>query len=863
MSAGRVAAATSATRIAALALGTALAIATTAVEMLLPADVDVAIVYVLVVGIVAWAGDRRVLWALALVCAVLVFAGVWLGPPPRSAPLGLVLVNRTLALGALVATALAGHLWIAAQRNAIDTAATLGDRNAALEATNLDLSLRGEEIARQNEELVSQSEELERQSEELRLANDELAVRERMLSQLLDLSRSLAKQVASGDVMATICRALTDLAASEGAASAIFFRNRNRLDVRCHHAFGPDGPIVADVPFEQSFTGLVMSRAATAYLEDAPLRPDLHLPRASDGATYRSVIAAPVWVQGRVAGTLELYNRLPSHWGNEQVALITSLAAQASISLEAARLFEEVGHERRRFETVFRTLPVAVMVADDADCRHVSGNPAAATLFVAPVDANFSPFAPPGELIRRTDYRDGRPLAAEEFPLVRAIRQREQLHNEEFEVVFADGRRVAVLGSTAPIFDGAGRVTGGVCAFADMTHLKRLERDLEARRRESEEATARKTRFLAAASHDIRTPANAIRLLAEIIKRTAGTPDAQRRMPALAQDLERNAVSLVELVREALDLARFDSGRIELEESEFLLGETMVEECRQLAHGAEAKGLGLVCDVPRPDLWMHTDRMKLARILGNLIDNGIKFTTTGEVRVTARRAADRGVEIRVEDTGPGIVPDDRGRIFDEFFQSRNPARDGARGRGLGLAICRRLVTAMGGAIALESEVGRGAAFIVHLPPSCVVPARPTARVEAAPLAPPPSLGGLRILLVEDHASTREALATLLAAEGASVTEAPDAGSAIDALEGTNPHVVLLDLMLPDMDGTEVLKAMRERRPPALHGIFVLSGDFASREPEGFTRLGATVVIAKPVDPDRLLAELRMFVAVRG
>jgi len=851
-----------ATRLAASALAAAIALAAAVGDAIAPPEVNLAIAYVLVVAVAAWSCDPRVIWAFAAACIVLAFVGTWLGPLERHRLLAYALLNRSLASMAILAAAGAGHSWIVARRNAVAAASSLVERNTALEATNVELSLREEEIARQNEELVSQSEELERQSEELRLANDELAVRERMLSQLLDLSRTLAKQVTSADVMATICEALTHLAAAGSGASAIFFRNGNRLDVRCHHAFGPDGPDIAEVPFEQSFTALVMSRAATAYLEDASLRPDLRLPRGGANAVYRSVLAAPIWLQGQVVGTLELYRPAPSRWADEQAALITSLAAQASISLEAARLFEEVGRERRRFETVFHTLPVAVMVADDPECRHVSGNPAAATLFVAPVDANFSPFAPPGELIRRTDYRDGKALAPEEFPLVRAIRQREQLRNEEFDIVFADGRRVSALVSTAPIFDAAGRVTGGVCALADVTHLKRLERDLQARRRELEEASARKTRFLAAASHDIRTPANAIRLLAEIIKRSAGAPDAAERVPALAQDLERNAASLVELVSEALDLARFDSGRIELEETEFSLAETIGEECRQLRHGAEAKGLALVCNVPA-DIWLRADRVKLARILGNLIDNGIKFTTAGEVGVTARRTADRGIDIRVEDTGSGILPEDRERIFDEFFQSLNPARDRARGRGLGLAICRRLVTAMGGAIELDTEVGRGAAFTVHLPASSVLPPRPAPRADVAARRPALGLDGMRVLLVEDHASTREALAALLAVEGATVAEAPDARSAIDALADVNPHVVLLDLMLPDMDGTEVLKAICDERPPALHGVFVLSGDFASRQPERFTRLGATAVLAKPVDPDQLLAHLRTFVAVRG
>ena len=480
-------------------------------------------------------------------------------------------------------------------------------RNAELESTSLEVSAREEEIARQNEELQSQTEELERQSEELRLANDELASRERVLAQLLDLSRTLAGELSRPDVMETICEASVELL-SDGDAVAILLREHDVLRTQCHQGFGSRELAMPVIPYDRSFTALVIARGQAGYLEDFALLPELRVLQPAEGPPFGSILAAPLWVRGHAVGTIEIYSRQRRQWTEEQMRLLTSMAAQASISLETARLFEEVDRERRRFQAVFRTLPVGVLVCDDPGCRHVSANPAAAALFTAAVDANFSPLAPPGSLIRRTVIRQGETVRPEGFPLVRAVRDAEEVVGEELDIVLPGGRRYTVLASAAPIYDATGKITGGVCAFADITAHKTLGRELEARRREAEEASVRKTRFLAAVSHDIRTPANVIRLLAEVIRRTAAEAGPASKLSEFAQQLQSNAVSLVELVGDVLDLTRFDTGKIELQETEFSLGDTVAEECRQLTALAHGKGLRLECEPVEPPLWLLTDR---------------------------------------------------------------------------------------------------------------------------------------------------------------------------------------------------------------------------------------------------------------
>jgi signal transduction histidine kinase len=180
----------------------------------------------------------------------------------------------------------------------------------------------------------------------------------------------------------------------------------------------------------------------------------------------------------------------------------------------------------------------------------------------------------------------------------------------------------------------------------------------------------------------------------------------------------------VNLVSAVLDLTRFDAGRIDLDESEFPLESIVHEECRQMQPVAREKGLLFTCDLPPASLVIRADRVKLSRILQNLLSNPIKFTSEGGVNVTAGLSPppERDVWIRVADTGIGIPPQYQEKIFDEFFQLKGGDGERRDGSGLGLAICLRLVQAMGGAISVQSEPGKGSTFTVTLPASCVVAA---------------------------------------------------------------------------------------------------------------------------------------------
>ncbi|HWE94898.1 MAG TPA: ATP-binding protein [Tepidisphaeraceae bacterium] len=602
----------------------------------------------------------------------------------------------------------------------IRTSQKLEAHISQLESANVDLASREEEIARQNEELQSQTEELERQSEELRVANEELAHREKVLEILLSLSRSLHTELSRDQIMSQVCQTLGLLINGPDAAAAIVEQRNDRMLVRCHHGFGDKGIRSNSIAPNESFASLVLTKGRTGYIEDISARPDLQIPQPVEGEPMVAILATPLRVRGAAVGSLEVYNRHKTSWSQEQVALIESLAAQVSVSLEAAQLFESVTEERNRFETVLRTAPVAVAVCN-ADCSYIRLNSAGAALLNVPVDQRVRPEEITG-LWRA--YRGGRMLEAAEYPLLRAALRGEETRGEELEMVLADGRRIVCLNYARPIREGQGAAQGAVSVFVEITVQKELQRELDTRRREAEEASVRKTRFLAAVSHDIRTPANAISLLAELIRRTASNPAMSGDIPELAQELHASAVSLVNLLSDVLDVARFDSDKVELQESEFPLTTLLADEQRQLLPLARQKGLSLQFNAPSESLQVRTDRIKLGRVLGNLIGNAIKFTETGEVRIDAHRNGDNTIRISIVDTGIGIAPEHMSHIFDEFFQLRNPERDRAKGSGLGLTICKRLVDAMGGTLDVQSAPGRGSTFTLTLPAYATVPGMP-------------------------------------------------------------------------------------------------------------------------------------------
>ena len=411
-----------------------------------------------------------------------------------------------------------------------------------------------------------------------------------------------------------------------------------------------------------------------------------------------------------------------------------------------------------------------------------------------------------------------------------------------------------------PLAPGAGKSRGALALITDVTDRTLADAELQRAKREAENTSRNKTQFLSAVSHDLRTPVNALSLQAELLARLVeGREDSAEELAGLAEDIRQASTNLIELINDLLDLTRFDSGLVEHHPTVFELEGWLASTLRPIALMARNKGLGFRWSVDRPGRTVFADRVKLGRVLTNLAGNAVKFTERGEVIVAAGAAGDGSLALAVRDTGPGIPEGQRERIFDEFAQLRNPERDRSKGTGLGLAICRRLVAAVGGRLMVASELGQGSLFTALYPSNHMVdaatpePAAPEARTPAVVAEGP-------ILLVEDDGHSRRALGRLLQQTGYPILAAADGAEALAALARCRPSLVLLDLMMPGIDGVAVLRHIRGRPDLAGLPVIILTGDVMGGRTGELNALDVDGMLSKPVDFDELRRAVALYVA---
>lgn len=368
---------------------------------------------------------------------------------------------------------------------------------------------------------------------------------------------------------------------------------------------------------------------------------------------------------------------------------------------------------------------------------------------------------------------------------------------------------------------------------------------------EAERASAAKSSFLAAVSHDLRQPLHSLGMFVSALEKHV--VDAEGRQ---MQQRVLGAFSALEgLFNELLDLSRLDAGTVEARVRPVEL-QPMFDRLGDLFH-AEADQRGLSLRFVPTRLVVRTDPVLLERIVANLVSNALRYTSQGAVLVGARR---RGgdVVLEVRDSGIGIAREQRERVFDDFYQVDNPARDRRRGLGLGLAIVRRLGQLLGHAIELRSEPGRGSVFSVRLPRVAAAAAAPVVASEE-----PQPLLGRRVLVIDDEAEVREATQALLQSWGVEAVGAAgpsDVERLVD--EGVRIDAVIADLRLgADLDGIAVVGRLRAAIGAGLPALLV-SGDTGARELARVKSSGLPLLV-KPVAPARLKAALHACLRAGG
>jgi signal transduction histidine kinase len=420
--------------------------------------------------------------------------------------------------------------------------------------------------------------------------------------------------------------------------------------------------------------------------------------------------------------------------------------------------------------------------------------------------------------------------------------------------------------------------------------IEQARQELEERARQLDLASRYKSQFLANMSHELRTPLNSLLILARLL---ADNPEQNltAKQVEYANVIHSSGTDLLQLINDILDLSRVEAGKMELHPERFRL-RALVDDLRAVFQPlTEDKGLTFLAAPPAGELpaELYTDRQRLRQILHNLLSNAVKFTEQGrvELRITADAApaggAARALAFAVTDTGVGISEQNLDAIFGAFQQADGTTRRRYGGTGLGLTICRELAAQLGGRITVQSAVGEGSTFTLHLPVSYPAgqdaapggdpqsadapegdlrtgPATPRAGATAAVSAPEPvaaghdGLRGKKVLIVDDDLRNVFAITSILELYGLTVLHASDGRTGIEVLQDTGDiDIVLMDVMMPELDGYATTAAIREIPELSHLPVIAVTARAMHGDRDKSIAAGATDYVTKPVDTEDLLS----------
>lgn len=384
----------------------------------------------------------------------------------------------------------------------------------------------------------------------------------------------------------------------------------------------------------------------------------------------------------------------------------------------------------------------------------------------------------------------------------------------ENENITRDGRHVFIRWSNQVILDHDRKPTGVLSIGTDITAQKQAEAALIKAKEAAESANQAKSRFLATMSHEIRTPMNGILGMAQMLLMEDELGKEERKDYALT--ILKSGQTLLTLLNDILDLSKIEAGKIELSSSLFDPKQLLVEICHLYAQSAISKGVRIESEWKgMPDRYYEADSIRLRQMLSNLVGNAIKFTSKGFVRIEAfevekdeRQAL---LEFAVSDTGIGVPLEKQAKLFHPFTQADSSTTREYGGTGLGLSIIRSLAHLMGGTVGMESDPGKGSRFWFRIRvnvPGEVRERGHAKRTAAAADRPQNTLKG-KVLVVEDNATNRMVVETLLKKLGLESVSVENGQEAVDILlQGLSPQLVLMDMQMPVMDGTTATTLIR-------------------------------------------------------
>jgi PAS domain S-box-containing protein len=574
------------------------------------------------------------------------------------------------------------------------------------------------------------------------------------------------------------------------------------------------------------------------------LLADVAQPNPFSGDPYfahhqpKSVLCLPILRQTALIGVLYLENSLITHaFTPERVTVLQLLASQAAISLENALLYADLLEREARIRRLVDSNIIGIFFWD-FDGNVTDANDALLQIVgysrqdLLAGNVAWSSMTPP-------EYRAADAQAIEE------LRRSGTCQPYEKEFIRKDGRRIPVLVGGALL---EGSQEHGVAFVLDLTERKAAEVE-RAARRVAEAANQAKSGFLANMSHELRTPLNGILGYAQILRRDK-TLD-ERQMEGL-NVIQQSGEQLLTLINDILDFAKIEAGKLELTPNDIALARFLRIIAEIINVRAGQKDLIFICDMA-PDLpgGIRVDERRLRQVLLNLLANAVKFTDRGHVSLRVRFVPPTRLRFEVQDTGIGVSADQLETIFQPFEQVSDPQRR-LGGAGLGLAISRQFVRLMGGDIHVKSQVGVGSTFWFELKvplveTEIVAPAERSVTGYAGPRK--------KVLVVDDVAANRAMAVDMLGQLGFDVIEAVNGREALEKAQSARPDWILTDIVMPEMDGLEATRRLRQL--PGLQNvpIIAMSASASGSDELKSMAAGVNAFVAKPIDLDKLLAQV--------
>jgi PAS domain S-box-containing protein len=419
-----------------------------------------------------------------------------------------------------------------------------------------------------------------------------------------------------------------------------------------------------------------------------------------------------------------------------------------------------------------------------------------------------------------------------------------------FRGLHTDGRWVMIESRGRALRDEHGSPTGAVIISRDVSESVEAQRDLELAKLEAEKANIAKSEFMSRMSHELRTPLNSVLGFAQILQMEMESPSELEMIGYIV----RSGGYLLELINEVLDISRVESGSIgvslELVPIDMLVAECLVE----VSEDAAAAGVEII-DRCGSAGTVRADPQHLKQVLVHLLSNAIKYNDAGGTVTLTCEEADGHVQLRVSDTGPGIAPEMHDRLFAPFDRLDADAK-GIEGTGLGLALSKGLMEAIGGSLGVESEPGAGSTFWIELPLATTSTNFAEGELDVTTPANSSADRSATVLYVEDNIGNVRLLERLLVHRpNINLITSLQGREGLELAHQHRPDLILLDVHMPDLSGYEVLELLRRDERTSSIPVVMLSADASREQIQRFRDAGARDYLTKPLDLQSFLAQL--------